>query len=299
MKKFSKMVCTIVVFAFMISACPAQSKSKSSSFVKAKKDIYLQLYSLREDVEKDLNGTVKKVGEMGFKGIEAAGYNDGKLYGMEPVAFADFLKRNGGMTLLSSHTAKPLADDISKTNWDEVWQWWDKTIATHKAAGAKYIVAPWMPTPKTLADLKKYCDYYNQIGERCKKAGIQFGYHNHSFEFAEIDGKLMYDYMLDNTDPSKVIFEMDCYWVMRGGKSPVEYFHKYPGRFPLLHIKDEKELGESGMVGFDAIFKYAKIAGLKYIILEQERYSYSPVESTKRSLDYLLTSPFVKSTYSK
>ena len=282
--------------SLFITACSPKQNLSTSQDNKVNKDIYLQQYSLRDDVAKDLNGTVKQVAEMGFTGIEAAGYDNGKLYGMEPNAFADFLKINN-LTLLSSHTGKQLADDISKTNWDEIWKWWDLAIATHKAAGAKYIVTPWMPTPKTLSDLKKYCDYYNQIGERCNNAGLKFGYHNHDFELKKIEGQVMYDYMLKNTDPSKVFFQMDCYWIMRGGKSPVDYFKTYPGRFQMLHIKDEKELGESGMMGFDAIFKNIDYAGTKYIILEQERYTYAPIVSVQRSLNYLLNSPFVKARY--
>ena len=125
-------------------------------------------------------------------------------------------------------------------------KWWDECIAAHKAAGMKYIVAPWMSVPKTLKDLKTYCKYYNEIGKRCKAAGLSFGYHNHAHEFQKVEGKVMYDYMLENTDPDLVFFEMDVYWTVRGQKAPVDYFKKYPKRFRLLHIKDEKELGDSG-----------------------------------------------------
>lgn len=296
MNTFIKYVFYSLIISVLAISCNSQKQNISNQSNKVNKDIYLQLYSLRDDVKTDLKSTVKQVGEMGFKGIEAAGYDNGKLYGMEPQAFISFLNNNH-LTLLSSHTGKQLGKDMSAADWSALWQWWDEAIAAHKAAGAKYIVMPWMETPKTLDQLKKICDYFNQVGERCKKAGIQFGYHNHDFELKEIDGKIIYDYMLENTDPDKVIFEMDCYWVMRGGKSPVDYFKKYPGRFPLLHIKDERELGESGMMGFDAIFKYADVAGLKYVILEQERYSYAPIVSVQRSLDYLLRNPFVKARY--
>jgi sugar phosphate isomerase/epimerase len=92
---------------------------------------------------------------------------------------------------------------------------------------------------------------------------------------------------------------MDVYWVVRGQQSPVDYFNKYKGRFALLHIKDNKELGQSGMVGFDAIFKNTDAAGVKHLIVEVEKYNFTPTESVKQSLDYLLNCPLVKESYDK
>ena len=288
-----------LVFGVMTMVGYNQNNATSEgNSAKVKKNVYIQLYSVRDDIKADFKSTIQKVSEIGYKGIEAAGYGDGKFYGLTPEEFKKEIEATG-MEVLSSHTGRPLADNISETNWDEVWKWWDTAIAAHKAAGMKYIAVAWIPTPKTLADLKAYCDYFNQIGEKCNAAGIRFGYHNHSFEFSEIEGQTMYDYMIANTDPEKVFFEMDVYWTMRGAKSPVEYFKKYPGRFEILHIKDEKELGQSGMVGFDAIFRNAETAGMKYMVVEVERYDYTPLESVKMSYDYLIDSPFVKADYSK
>lgn len=261
-------------------------------------DIYIQLYSVRTDIKNDFNGTVAGLGKMGYKGIEAASYSDGKFYDLTPEQFKDKIEQSG-MKVLSSHVGKRLNDDIASTDWNEIWQWWDVAIRAHKMAGMKYIVMPSMPKVKTLAELKNYCDYYNQIGEKCNAAGLRFGYHNHSFEFVEIEGEMMYDYMLKNTDPSKVFFQMDVYWVVRGGQSPVEYFKNYPNRFEILHLKDHKELGQSGMVGFDAIFRNAKEAGVKELVVEVEKYNYTPLESIKMSLDYLLHHPDMKSVSSK
>jgi sugar phosphate isomerase/epimerase len=265
---------------------------------KASKDIFVQLYSVRDDIGRDFTGTISGVAKAGYAGVETAGYSDGKFYGLSPDAFRKAIEASG-MQVLSSHTGKSLAEDIGKTDWDAVWSWWDTAIQVHKAAGMKYIVTASMPKPRTLADLKAYCDYFNRIGEKCNAAGLRFGYHNHSFEFSDIEGQMMYDYMLKNTDPSKVFFEMDVYWTVRGGQSPVDYFNNYPGRFELLHIKDNKELGQSGMVGFDAIFKNSDKAGVRYLIVEVEKYDYPPLESIKRSLDYLLDNKDVKGTYLK
>ena len=264
----------------------------------AKKDIFLQLYSVRDDIKSDFNSTLTKVAAMGYTGIAAANYDNGKFYGLTPTAFKNEIEKRG-MKVLSSHTGKALNDNISETNWTETWAWWDTAIAAHKAAGMKYIVTPWMPTVKTLADLKAYCDYYNKIGEKCNAAGLRFGYHNHNFEFSKIEGETMYDFMLKNTDPAKVFFQMDVYWVVRGGQSPVDYFNKYPGRFELLHIKDNKELGQSGMVGFDAIFGNTKNAGTRYLVVEVEKYNFDPLISIQKSLNYLQNHPLVKKSYSK
>ena len=280
---------------FMLPACTQGQKAETEE-VKAKKDIYLQLYSLRDDISANYQATIDSVAKFGYTGVEAAGYNDGLFYGMAPADFKKSIE-DAGLEVLSSHTARPLAEKPSETNWDETWAWWDTAIQAHKDAGMKYIVAPWMPTPTTLADLKAYCDYYNQIGEKCNAAGMRFGYHNHNFEFKEIEGELMYDYMLKNTDPAKVFFQMDVYWVGEGGKDPVEYFNAYPGRFEQLHIKDEMELGKSGKVNFENIYNNADKSGAKYMIVEVERYTGTPFAGVRESYDYLADSEFVKESY--
>jgi sugar phosphate isomerase/epimerase len=252
----------------------------------AKKDVFLQLYSLRTDIAKDFYNTLDKVAKMGYTGVEAANYADGKFYGLTPEQFKQEIE-NRKMTVLSSHVGKALNDDVSTTNWEEVWKWWDEAILAHKNAGMKYVVTPWMPKIKRLSDLKVYCEYYNKIGEKCNAAGLRFGYHNHSFEFDKVENEIMYDYMLKNTDPQKVFFQMDVYWVVRGGQSPVDYFNKYPGRFVLLHLKDHRELGQSGMVGFDAIFNNVSKAGTKHFVVEVENYTVEPFKSVEESINYL------------
>ncbi len=285
----------------LLSSCmqPKENKETSTEAVKVSKDIYIQLYSVRDDIKSDFKGTITKVADAGYKGVEAASYNEGKFYGLSPEEFKSEIE-SVGMEVLSSHAGRPLEENISKTNWEDVWKWWDVAIDAHKRAGMKFIVAPWMPAPKTLADLKQYCDYYNQIGEKCNAAGMKFGYHNHNFEFKEIDGQIIYNYMLENTDPSKVFFQMDVYWTTQGGHDPVEYFNKYPNRFKLLHIKDEKELGGSDSVmDFNNLFQNIDKSGVEYLIVEVEHYNFEPLESIKMSLDYMLNNENVKANYSK
>jgi sugar phosphate isomerase/epimerase len=280
---------------------PAQA-AKAGAQAPGTKNIGLQMYSLRGDIGKNaanIDTIIAAIGKMGYKYVETASYADGKIYGMAPAEFKAKLQA-AGLFALSCHTNRRLAANPADTKWEEIWQWWDQCIAAHKAAGMKYIIAPSMPRRPSPAELQSYCDYYNKIGEKCNAAGLRFGYHNHAFEFEHKlpDGVTMYEYMLQHTDPDKVFFEMDVYWTVMGRHSPVDLFKKYPGRFLVLHIKDDRELGESGMVGFDAIFKNLAAAGTQYLIVEVEKYNLPPLDSVRVSLDYLNASPFVKADYS-
>ena len=155
-----------------------------------KKEIYLQLYSVRDDINADYVGTIAKVADMGFTGVEVVGYDDGKFYDMMPGDFKKSIEEIG-MEVLSSHVEKPLSEPVADTNWDEIWSWWSAAIQAHKDAGMKYLIVPSIPAPNTLEDLQAYCDYFNQIGEMCQDAGLGFGYHNHQFEFSEVEGKMI------------------------------------------------------------------------------------------------------------
>lgn len=296
MRKHSIFLTTLLLGCLMIfSAC---NQNKQSAEAKTVKEMYLQLYSVRDDIKADYANTIAEVAKMGYTGIEAAGYRDGKFYEMSPAEFKKSIE-DAGMEVLSSHAGRPLAEPATDTNWDETWAWWDTAIQAHKDAGMKYLVVASIPAPKTLADLQAYCDYFNQIGEKCNAAGLRFGYHNHSFEFKEVEGELIYDYMIKNTDPSKVFFQMDVYWVTQGGYDPVEYINKYPGRYEILHIKDELEIGRSGEMDFEAIYKNAETAGAKYMVVEVERYTGTPFEGVKESFDYLNNAEYVKNSYAK
>lgn len=130
------------------------------------------------------------------------------------------------------------------------------------------------------------CEYINAICKKCKDAGLRFGYHNHSKEFLKVEGTTMLDELLAKTDPENVFFEMDVYWAVMAGVSPVEYMKKYPGRFPMLHIKDKYEIGQSGMVGFEPIFRNMKTAGTEsFTCIEVEDRSFE--SSREKVLDSL------------
>lgn len=257
---------------------------------KAKKDIGLQLYSLRDAMKVDALGTLKQVADIGFKTLEAANYAEGKIYGMAPAEFKKVVK-DLGMKMTSAHIGGP---NYTKETATEALDWWKKAIDDHAKAGVRFLVKPSMPAIKTLADLKMWCDFYNQIGELSMDSKISFGYHNHAREFEKIENEVMYDFMLNNTDPKKVFFEMDVYWVMKGGSKAVDYMNKYPKRFPVLHIKDEKEIGESGLLDFKPIYETAYQYGLKDSFVEVERYNFEPIVSVRKSYDFLLSAPYVK-----
>ncbi|MDR0962520.1 MAG: sugar phosphate isomerase/epimerase [Mediterranea sp.] len=274
---------------------------------KVKKEIAIQLYSVRGILNNVQNSEthadtvytnlLARLSAMGYTGVEAAGYANGKFYGRTPEQFKADVEA-AGMEVISSHCNKPLsAEELATGDFTPSLEWWKQCFADHKAAGMKYVVMPWMDVPQTLKDLATYCTYYNAVGKLCKEQGMLFGYHNHSHEFVKVEGEVMFDYMLAHTNPDDVFFEMDVYWVVRGQSSPVDYFTKYPGRFKILHIKDHREIGQSGMVGFDAIFKNAVLAGTKELVAEIEAYSMPVEESVKVSLDYLLDAPFVQASY--
>jgi len=264
----------------------------SSSRQKPKKNIGLQLWSVRDVIKTDLKGTIASIGKMGYSNIEAAGYGDGKFYGMEPAEFKALVEKSG-LVFLSSHTGQNLPDAAS---WDKTMAWWDQCIAAHKAAGVKYIVQPSMGKDayESLANLKAYCDYFNTVGEKCNAAGIRFGYHNHDKEFMELESEIMYDFMLKNTDPNKVMFQLDLFWIKKGGKNAIDYFNNYPGRFELWHVKDKAELGNKPTMDFKPAFEAKEKSGMKYFFVEVEEYNFPPLESVKKSLQFLNKEAYVK-----
>jgi sugar phosphate isomerase/epimerase len=284
---FKKSLTVLMLAVFVTSGVDSFAAPKKG------KEVGLQLYSIRDVIKTDVKGTIEKVGAMGYKVVEAAGYSDGKFYGMEPAAFKALCDANG-LNFLASHCGQAVPD---QAGWAASMAWWDTCIAAHKAAGVKYIVQPFMDKVgyESIAGTKRYCDYFNAVGEKCNAAGIRFGYHNHSGEFKTVEGQIIYDYMLKNTDPKKVMFEMDLYWITEGGKNPVDYFKAYPGRFELWHVKDKRELGGAdAKMDFKPIFENAKTAGMKGYIVEVEEFNSNPIDGVKQSLEFLQKAEFVK-----
>lgn len=291
LKQVSTWVLMAAMTVFVLNAftsCTQQTQEK---------EIGIQLYSLRDAMGETPKETIKNVGDIGYSFVEPAGYGDGKFYGMEPAEFKKVVN-NAGMDIISSHTGRPLPDS---SDWDETMEWWDQCIQAHKKVGAEYIVQPFMGEKgyNSLEGLQRYCEYFNAVGEKCREAGIQFGYHNHDQEFkTQLEGNTVYDYMLQNTDPEKVFFQIDLYWAVEGGADPVSYFEEYPGRFNLWHVKDEAELGASGKMDFERYFQYADQSGMNYHIVEIEEYNFEPIVSVEKCYDFLQNADYVKAGYS-
>lgn len=156
------------------------------------------------------------------------------------------------------------------------------------------MVQPWFELGNTLDDIKLYCDYFNRVGAEAKKRGMRFGFHNHNKEFEKREGEVIYDYLIANTDPTNVMFELDVYWAQKGGVNPVDYIQKYGGRIPLLHIKDEEAIGESGTMDFQSIFEAAYNSGMESYFVEVERYGRTPEKDVAASYEFLAAAPYVK-----
>ena len=243
------------------------------------KKVGVQLYSVRKEMMADAVGTLKKLGQIGYQEIESAQSEKGNYYGLEPKEIKKILK-DQGMTLRSGHT------HIDKN--------WQKSIDEAAEAGQEYIICSVLPSPgQTVGNYQKSAEMFNQAGEQCKKSGIMFGYHNHESEYDTVEGKVLYDVLLDNTNPGLVHMEMDLGWVIAAGKDPLAYFSKYPGRFPLWHLKDmsltEKKSVEFGKGGVDIIglMKQAKQAGMKYYFIEQEEYAVTAFDSLEYDYNWL------------
>lgn len=302
-----------ILNTFMIAACSMfvlagcnSAKQADCCCCAAEKEMNIQLYSARdligsaEDYAANHERVLKALADMGYSGVEAAHYGDGKFYGVSPEQFKADVEA-AGLKVVSSHTGHGLSDEeLATGNISEALAWWDEALPAHKAAGMEYVVVPHIGQPKTLKELQVICDYFNAVGKKCKDLGMKFGYHNHAFEMEEIEGKVQIEYMIENTDPELVFYQIDVYWAVYGHYSPADLFNKYPGRFALLHIKDKKEIGQSGMVGFDAVFGNAEVAGLEGYVVEVEGCrNEAALDGIRVSADYLRKAPFVKASYGK
>jgi sugar phosphate isomerase/epimerase len=255
------------------------------------KVIGLQLYTVRDKIKQDLDGTLNQLAEIGYNSLEAAGYSftDGTFYGIKPKALSERLKALG-MTLNSSHT-------ICEPNTA------DKTFADAAEAGCKFVVYPYLAAPlrTNIDDYKVIADKFNKLGEIAKKYNIRFGYHNHAFEFEKMNNQMGMNILLGETDPKLVTFELDLYWVTKGGQNPVEFIKKHPGRFELFHVKDMVKTNDqffapvgTGRINFESIFKIKETAGMKMFFVEQDSFrDYAPIESVKMSFNYLNNASFI------
>lgn len=267
--------------ALVAAAMPLLKTDMLGSARPAKKT-GLALYTIRDLMGKDPSAALAGAAAIGYDWVEAADHSDRKFYGLSPKEFGKLVKK-AGMEAVSSHS------QIRPENHEQM-------IEDAAEAGMNYIMLPSLPEDwsSSLDGYQRAADFFNKAGERCKKAGITFGFHNHQIEFKEINGRVPYDLLLENTDPKLVTFELDIAWITAAGKDPVAYFKKYPGRFEVWHMKDltpdklDATLGE-GIIDFKPILAEAKTSGMKYWFLEQDHCrTHTPMESIAISRNYYL-----------
>jgi len=260
--------------------CLEKSNLMASIAPKSKlSKIGLQLYTVRRELEKDFEGSLKKVAALGFSEVEFAGY-----FNRTPQQVKSILAQNNLVAPSVHILPAGLRSNLQQT------------IDAAKTIGHQYVVCAYLLPEecKSLDDYKKLIDLFNDAAGRLKKAGLQFCYHNHDFEFMAIDDKIPYDLILAGTDPQTVKMELDLYWIAKAVKDPLKYFSAYPGRFPLVHVKDMDatpkrfftEVGR-GTINFKEIFADSAKAGIKHYFVEQDETPGSPFESIKVSIDYL------------
>lgn len=252
------------------------------NFASLKKQNYgVQLYSFRDSMLKNPKKTLEEIAILGFKEIESAGSKKGYYYGLTPKEMGETCKALG-MKLTSGHVH--LDANFEQTMDDAV------------SSGQEYLICSSMPSNgQTVDNYKKVAEQFNKAGEACKKVGLKFGYHNHEYEFESENNVVLYDVLMDNTQDDLVHMELDLGWVVVAGKDPIRYFKKYPGRFPLWHLKDmdmtKKESTEFGKGGLDIkqMLNNKKLSGAAHIYIEQEEYHSTPIESMQHNMNYLKT----------
>ena len=256
---------TLVVAVFLVASSTFAEEPAAK-----KKQLGIATYSVK-GLESDLEGAFKSLQEDGYVLMEIANYNarEGTVAGYSPSDYAALVKKFG-MDIISSHARASFdANDV-----DGTLAAWGKVFDDHKAMGCKYVVFPMNRWADNVEQMKVECNLMNLIGAEANKRGIKFGYHNHNMEFENIPGteQKIEDFLIANTDPDKVFFQMDVYWVTQGNQDPVAYLKKYPKRFKVLHIKDDYVIGESGKIDYKAIFDQFYKNGHKDWFVEIEEY---------------------------
>lgn len=261
----------------------------------------VQLYSVRDQMKADPLGTLKQLSGMGYKYVEHANYVDRKFYGSTATEFKKILD-DLGLMMKSGHTV------MGKDHWDETkndfTDKWKYTVEDAATVGQKFVISPWLDESlrKNMSDFKRYMDVFNKSGELCKKSGMKFGYHNHDFEFnTELDGQKLFDLILTNTDPSLVAQQIDVGNMYGAGGRALDIMKKYPGRFELMHVKDEIKSEKGEMGGYEStvlgkgilpvkeiVDLGRKSGGTSHFIIEQESYQgKTPIECVKEDLEVM------------
>ncbi|HEV8512250.1 MAG TPA: sugar phosphate isomerase/epimerase [Cyclobacteriaceae bacterium] len=262
----------------------------SFAFAKGKRKIGIQLYTLRDVIFKDVQGTLKQVADFGYQELELFGYNDGKVFGKPVSEFAKIVK-DLGMKITSGHYATGLVAPADKPAMvGTLSNGWEKAVNDAKTMGQEYMLVAYLQKDerKSMDDYKKVCELINKNAEICKKYGIKIGYHNHDFEFEPIDGQVPYDLMLKELDPKLVSLELDLFWTIYANQDPIKLFEAHPGRFEQWHVKDmskddrkrNADVG-TGTIDFKAIFAKAELSGMKHFYIEHDNFPGASIDSVK------------------
>ncbi len=272
-------------------AAAAALLAPSFAFAADKKAVGLQLYSLRDELPKDVKGTIAKVAKAGFKEVETYGFSiKDQFWGLTPKEFKALLDANG-LKAPSGHYG--LGTYLADGNTTEL----KAAIAAAKVLGSEYVTIPWLDGSirKNAEDYKKIAARINEAGKLTKAAGIRLAYHNHNFEFEKQGDTTGYEILLKGTDKKLVDFELDLYWVVRSGNDPIKLFKENPGRFTMWHVKDmdkanpalNAEVG-TGSINFKPIFAQAKLSGMKHFFVEHEtNYKPNPLGSVTASCAFI------------
>lgn len=241
----------------------------------SKPQVGIQLYSVRDRSEKDFLGTIREIGEIGYKNVELAGYYGHSAKDVRQALF------DAGLNATSAHVGLTVGDPA-------IWDNLKKQVEYGVELGLKRIIAPYYPLGDnpTLDGVVKMADTLEQAAKIVKEAGLSFGYHNHAFEFTPVEGKLIIDHIFDRISADLLFAEFDLGWVKVAGQDPAEYIRKYVGRLPVVHAKDFKEDGMDteigkGTVDWDSALAACETSGVEYVIIEQEQYDVSSLESAK------------------
>ena len=277
-KKFIGVVLILTLFCLSCKEKPKNTEEKQNpELAKTEEKMKyggLALYTLRDDMAADAKKTLSEVASIGYKNIEAAGYENGKYYGMEPSDFKAYLD-SLDLTPISTHLSSVTLENI------------DTLIADAKQVGFRYFVVPVPPmgmfkfNPETVelsmeGTAEELAGILMEMGKKCNAAGLQLLYHNHDFELVDDEeGSRILDYLLENCDAEMVNFQMDLYWAKRAGADALKYFEKYPGRFKSWHVKDMDEQGRfaavgTGSIDFHSILSKKEQSGMEYYFVEQD-----------------------------
>ena len=240
--------------------------------------IGVQLYSVRGAMEENVETTLARVAEIGYSEVEFAGYFDRSAQQIRSL-----LDQNG-LTSPATHLSLEVLEDD-----------WDAMLEFAQTVGHHYLVVPSLPEDErtSLDGFHSAAERLNSLGQRAQEVGLAVAYHNHNFEFAPIEGQVPYDVLVAETDPALVVFEMDLFWITKGGGDPFTYFRAYPGRFHLVHVKDMDDAGEmvsvgAGSIDFAALFAQSEQAGIRHYFVEHDNAA-DPFASITASYNYLST----------